>query len=580
MKPAGWFILPGVKAAAENPRAGGTGAAPGPAADFGTQTSGAAKNWSRPLLWLTLLAVTAVVTVNVAGIWGIAVVRRGVLEEAERVFRLETVGRAKSIESVLASTRADLAFLAGSPTFFGLEAALASKDPREARWRRLGAEGSLLLFLRGHPEVAHLAVRAPGGSALVEVGRRGGVPVLWLARRPASPGRAEPGTIEDQPGHPRISGSFSLGPGSLRPAETITIEADIDSKALIAHDRSSEVRAASCRILDHEGRTLASDAAPKSASAAVDRSGEAIETEGWSAPSPWRLDCVRSSEDAVALLDPLARRYRVTLGLNLAVMVIALILGGFVIQQARRRRTMEARALEEARVRELERRLFHAERLSTVGRLAAGMAHEINNPLEGIANYLGLAREDLARGDHASARRRLDGVKEGLDRAAGIVRQVLAHASPATAPHAEIDLGPILRQSIEFVRSRGEFEGITFSTDLDGVAMKVKGSPAMLGQVFLNLLINACEAQPRGGEVGVAARRAEGAVTVEISDRGPGVPASDASRIFEPFYSTKDSTGLGLSVCWSIVREHGGEMSVEDRPGGGALFRVRLPAPA
>src|SRR5436190_22416153 len=137
------------------------------------------KAWRPPVGWLTAVAVLAAIAINVAGIGAIAVAQRGVVEEARRLLRLETEARAGALESVLASTRADLAFLTGSPVFFGLESALVSRDPREARWRRLEAEGALLLFLRGHAETAHLAARSDPGVVLVAAGRRGGVPVLW-----------------------------------------------------------------------------------------------------------------------------------------------------------------------------------------------------------------------------------------------------------------------------------------------------------------------------------------------------------------------------------------------------------------
>jgi signal transduction histidine kinase len=107
----------------------------------------------------------------------------------------------------------------------------------------------------------------------------------------------------------------------------------------------------------------------------------------------------------------------------------------------------------------------------------------------------------------------------------------------------------------------------------------VRGNATQLGQVFLNLVLNACEVQPDGGEVRVGVAREDGQIVVSVADRGPGVPEPDRVKIFEPFYSTKRSTGLGLSVCWSIVRQHGGSLDVRDRPGGGAVFRVSLPAP-
>ena len=205
------------------------------------------------------------------------------------------------------------------------------------------------------------------------------------------------------------------------------------------------------------------------------------------------------------------------------------------------------------------------------------MAHEINNPLEGMSNYLSLARDDLARGDAPAALGRLAGVQEGLQRAVGIVRQVLAHADPAKAPKSPLDLREVLQETLKFVRTRPEFRAIRFEFEAAG-GLGVRGSQTLLGQVFLNLLLNACEAQPRGGEVGVRAFRDGTRVIVAIADRGPGVPADAGPRIFEPFYSTKNSTGLGLSICYSIVADHGGTLGVSHREGGGAVFTIGLPA--
>ena len=114
--------------------------------------------------------------------------------------------------------------------------------------------------------------------------------------------------------------------------------------------------------------------------------------------------------------------------------------------------------------------------------------------------------------------------------------------------------------------------------DLDRTPLLVRGNPVMLAQVAVNLVLNACEAQPRGGEVRIRSQRVGAHAVAEIADRGQGVKESDRERIFEPFFSTKDSTGLGLSICHSIVRQHGGELTVGAREGGGALFRMTLPA--
>jgi two-component system C4-dicarboxylate transport sensor histidine kinase DctB len=333
-----------------------------------------------------------------------------------------------------------------------------------------------------------------------------------------------------------------------------------------------------CLLLDAGGKTLAregaQEASPGTSSRQKLRAEATVISDGWSQATPWKLSCEQDPAGALARVEPLAGRYRLTLLLNAAVMSLTLLLGAFAIQQAQKRARLESEARQEARVRELERQLFHAERLSTVGRLAAGIAHEINNPLEGISNYLTLARQDLSRGEAESVARRLDGVQEGLRRAEAIVRWVLAHSDPAGAPRTQVDLSEVLRQSLGFVRERSEFSHLRYDLDLPSAPILVRGNAAMLGQVFLNLMLNACEAQPGQGEVRVAARREDGRVVAEIADRGPGVPLSDAQRVFEPFYSTKNSSGLGLSICYSIARSHDAQLRMEPRAGGGTVFKM------
>ena len=212
-----------------------------------------------------------------------------------------------------------------------------------------------------------------------------------------------------------------------------------------------------------------------------------------------------------------------------------------------------------------------------MGRLAAGIAHEINNPLEGMSNYLTLAKDALSRADVEAASRHVGSVKQGLERAAGIVRQVLAHADPAKAPRTPVDLNQVLRETEQFVQSRKEFRHVRFALDLSEGPLVVRGNPVMLGQVAMNLIVNACEVQPGEGEVRLASRREGPHAVAEFADRGPGIPEADRERVFEPFYSTRDSTGLGLSICHTIVRQHDGELEVVPREGGGSVFRMRLP---
>jgi signal transduction histidine kinase len=527
------------------------------------------KTW--PAGWLTILAVAMVVAVNAAGLWGIAVANRGAREEEARLFSAETAARARSLESVLSGTRAELAFLAGSPPITALGAVPApGKRARNGEGEHLAAEGTLLVFQRGHPEVKRLMVKSGKDDVILESARRGGVPVLWR------PQDREQETVV--PGAPAIRGVFGFESTGVASGNVVRVVAEIDAVALLSAAIAPE--GTTCALRDGSGRPL-TGTLPATLSASGGGHGPVAEAhlraEGWSGPSPWTLTCARQHE-AASVVEPVTRRSRTLLGLNLAVMALAFLLGSFAIREARQRERLEAKAHEEARVRDLERQLFHAERLGTVGRLAAGMAHEINNPLEGIANYLALAKDHLARGGTEAVAQDLESVQRGLDRAAGILRRVLAHAEPESAPHGPVDLVASLRETLDFVRTRREFRSIAFVDELPAGPLTARGSSVMLGQVLLNLVINACEAQPGGGEVRVSGGPERGDIVVRVADRGPGVPESDRTRIFEPFYTTKQSTGLGLSVCHTIVAQHRGQLSVEGRAGGGATFVMRLPA--
>jgi len=522
-----------------------------------------------PAGWLTVLAVAMVVAVNVAGLWGIAVANRGAREEEGRLFAAETAARARSLESVLSGTRAEMAFLAGSSAIAGLGTIPEARRHSDERgWERRAAEAALLVFQRGHPEVKRLVVKSGKDDVILESARRGGVPVLWM------PQDREAEAIA--PGQPAIRAVFAFDPAGAS-GDVVRVVAEIDTMALLSAAAPPE--GTSCALRDGTGRPLTSGAlTPRPDPGGGRPYSEAnLRADGWSGPSPWTLACTRE-RGAGSVVEPVAERSRTLLALNLVVMALAALLGSFAIREARQRARLEAQAHEEARVRNLERQLFHAERLGTVGRLAAGMAHEINNPLEGITNYLALAQDHLSRGDVEGLSADLKSAQRGLERAAGIVRQVLTHAEPASAPHVRVDIVASLRESLDFVRSRREFRAITFVDELPKEPLPAAGSAVMLGQVLLNLLINACEAQPAGGEVRASGAREASDVVVRVADRGPGVAEAERTRIFEPFYTTKQSTGLGLSVCHAIVTQHRGQLSVEGRPGGGAVFVLRLPA--
>ena len=525
--------------------------------------------------WLTGIALAAVAAVNLAGLWGIRVARQGALDEARRAFALGVGAKATALEGRLSEVRADLAFLGASPTIARLDE--AGRDVSAASLLRQAAESALLLFLRSHAEVVRIEVRSSAGRPLVHVGRRGGVPVLWVS---ATPTGREGAAVD--PTRPRLTAQLPYGEAARPLAGGVTIETEVEPSSLLDLGEPATDPSRQCRLRDAKGALLGRfPAGPRRSPPAGEPEVQAeapLRAEGWSLPGPFLLACAQPERTVVGLAEPVWGRYRTTYTLNLAVMGLALLLGGFAVQQARRRAGLEARAAEEARVRELERQLFHAERLTTVGRLAAGIAHELNNPLEGMSNYLTLTRDALSRADVAAASRHVGAVKQGLDRAAGIVRQVLAHADPAKAPRTPVDLNQVLRETEQFVKSRKEFRNVDFALDLAHEPLVVQGSPVMLGQVAMNLIVNACEVQPGKGEVRVSSRRDGPYVVAEFADRGPGIPEADRQRVFEPFFSTRDSTGLGLSICHTIVRQHDGELEVAPRAGGGSVFRLRLPA--
>ena len=229
----------------------------------------------------------------------------------------------------------------------------------------------------------------------------------------------------------------------------------------------------------------------------------------------------------------------------------------------------------------LQQRLLLADRMASVGTLAAGVAHEINNPLAYVMANLDFAREAL--GGDERAREALDDASEGVRRVAQIVRDLKLFSRPDAEREGAVDLREVLRTSIKMsmneIRHRARLV-----EELDAVP-HVWANEARLGQVFLNLLINAAQAIPEGhaGEDKITVRlRASGEdVVVEVQDTGAGMSAEVRQRIFDPFFTTKPvgiGTGLGLSICHGIVSAAGGTIVVETEPGRGSIFRVTLPA--
>ncbi len=246
----------------------------------------------------------------------------------------------------------------------------------------------------------------------------------------------------------------------------------------------------------------------------------------------------------------------------------------------------ELAARVEQRTRELEianRRLLETSKLAAIGQLGAGVAHEINNPLVGI---LGNAQLLLLRhGEDPAVHRSLQKIEAAAKRCRDVVQNLLRFSEQEPdAEHQPCDLNAVLRDAHSLTAARMAAAGIEVEWDLADDLPVVPAAPRQLMQVFLNLYDNARTAMQNGGKLRIGSRRtAAGEIEISIADEGRGIDPQHRERIFEPFFTTKDvwtNTGLGLSVAFRIVSDHGGRIEVDSQPDAGAVFRVVLPVPA
>jgi signal transduction histidine kinase len=224
-----------------------------------------------------------------------------------------------------------------------------------------------------------------------------------------------------------------------------------------------------------------------------------------------------------------------------------------------------------ASLTEQQDRLVQSEKLAGIGRLAAGVAHEINNPLTVILGYARLMQKRA----EGPVRDELAIIEDEALRARDIVEGLLDLSRPLPAGSDLVDLREICD---DVVARLGEAAAVTAATLRVEGAGSAPGAPAKLRQVLANLVRNAAEAAGPGGLVTVRVVEVPGQARVEVDDSGPGIDPASAARLFEPFFTTKDrGTGLGLAVSRAIARAHGGDVTGETRDGGGARFTLRLP---
>lgn len=219
-----------------------------------------------------------------------------------------------------------------------------------------------------------------------------------------------------------------------------------------------------------------------------------------------------------------------------------------------------------------------SEKLASIGRLAAGVAHEINNPLTGVLTFAHLLREKPNMDEQD--RQDLDLIIHETSRAADIVRGLLDFARERAAMKEPLEINHVITRTLRLIRNQKAFDRITITEQLQDGLPEVNGDMNQLQQVFLNLTLNACEAMPDGGAITVRSMLQEGKVQVCVTDTGCGIKPEHLEQIYEPFFSTKPTskgTGLGLSVSYGIVQQHGGTIDVESEEGKGTTFTISLP---
>jgi len=261
--------------------------------------------------------------------------------------------------------------------------------------------------------------------------------------------------------------------------------------------------------------------------------------------------------------------------------------------------TLEVKIAE--RTNELEAaqsQLLQSEKMSAIGQLAAGVAHELNNPMGGILGYAQFALEklskaelqDLTEKDLASQKKYLSDIEQQARRCRTIVKNLLKFSRASNKKDKkeweDFDLNAMLNDTILLIQHQLDLGNINLKRDFADSLPMVTGNPNMLQQVFTNLMLNAQHAMPEGGQLNVKTRLApslgefSGCVEIIVEDTGNGIESEHINKIFEPFFTTKEKgrgTGLGLSISYGIVREHGGDITVQSEPGKGTRFTVILP---
>jgi len=305
-----------------------------------------------------------------------------------------------------------------------------------------------------------------------------------------------------------------------------------------------------------------------------------IAGQAWLAGKDWRLVVTEDPDEA---MNPLFRAQSVG-ALALSLVALAIITGTVISTRA----IVEKIERADREKASLDASLMQSAKMAALGKLAAGVAHEINNPLTLImesAGWVGdlLAEEDPAKitgyDEIVSSVRKIEA---HVERAKAVTHRMLGFARRLEPEEEDVDVSQLVEQTMTFLQSEALHRDIAIRRDYAPDLPRIRTDTAQVQQVLLNILENAIDAVGRGGTVGLASGRTEDGkgVYLEISDTGPGIPAEALPRIFDPFFTTKgpgEGTGLGLSIAYSIISKIGGTLSARNSERGGAVFTVTLP---
>jgi two-component system NtrC family sensor kinase len=242
-------------------------------------------------------------------------------------------------------------------------------------------------------------------------------------------------------------------------------------------------------------------------------------------------------------------------------------------------KTLERKVEERTReIEKIQNQLFQSEKLASIGKLAAGVAHEINNPLTGILTNSSLMLEDLPEND--PRREDVQTIVSETMRCRKIVKGLLDFARQTKPEKKAININQIVEASVALVENQASFHSVRIIRNFDPSLPETMVDKDQMQQVCINILLNAAEAMPRGGDLRIETGfdATGNAVVVRFKDTGAGMPREVVDKIFDPFFTTKHSgTGLGLAISYGIIERHGGTIAVESEPGKGSTFTVRLP---